>query len=284
MTETIRKIDTSLISDSVKKMIREAGFSLPAEICSRFREMQEKETSPLAAGTLAVLRENAAIAEAEQMPLCQDCGSTIVFMETGQNVLLTGDSPETAINRGVAEAYTEYYLRKSIVGDPLKRTNTGTNTPAFIHYSIVPGNTVKLTVYLKGGGSENMSCLKMFRPTDSPDLIIDFIVQWIRDAGPNPCPPLFLGVGIGGTADVATLNAKTAVLRGTGTHHPDPFYRDMEQKILEKVNQTGVGVLGFGGNSTAAEVYIKEAPSHIASLAVALNLNCHSLRYRSMEL
>lgn len=238
-----------------------------------------REKNPLAAGVLATLQENAIIAKEERLPLCQDCGTTIVFAEIGQEATLVGEPLEEAINSAVADAYDAYYLRKSIVGDPLRRQNTGTNTPALIHTSITSGTDIKLTVYLKGGGSENMSCIKMFKPADTQDDIIDYIVTQVKDAGSNPCPPLFLGVGIGGTADTAMLNAKLAVLRGADTRHPDPFYAALEDVILARINAEGCGAMGFGGTSSAAGVYIKEAPAHIASLPVAVNMNCHSLRY-----
>lgn len=207
----------------------------------------------------------------------------IVFVEIGSGVMIDGSLDE-AVNRGVEEAYRACYLRKSIVGDPLRRSNTGTNAPAFIHIEHSGTGRLGLTVFLKGGGSENMSSLKMFRPTATEEMILDHIEQAVTDAGPNPCPPLFLGVGIGGTADTALLNSKKAVLRGPGTRHPDPFYAGLEDRIMERVNRTGIGPLGFGGRHTAAGVFIREAPTHIAMLPVALNMTCHSLRYRSIEL
>jgi len=246
--------------------------------------MRDEEGSPLARETLDILIQNDDIATNEQVPLCQDCGSVTVFIELGQQVCLEGDNLEESIHAGVADAYEKYYLRKSIVGDPLQRVNTGTNTPAFVHTDIVPGNSLKITVYLKGGGSENMSSLKMFRPTSTENEIIDYIAQTVLDAGPNPCPPLFIGVGIGGTSDTAMVNSKKAVLREPGTPHPLEYYADLENKILDAVNNTGVGPLGFGGNITAVAVFIREAPAHIATLPVAVNLNCHSLRYRSAVL
>ena len=280
----IRSINIDIIASAIKDMIFEASFTLSKEVIDKFDAMMKKETNPLALETLRVLKKNAEIAKLERLPLCQDCGSTIVFAEIGQHTILDGGDFETAIENAVAAAYSEFYLRKSIVGDPLKRANTGTNTPASIHTRIVPGNGLKLSVYLKGGGSENMSTLRMFRPTDTIDSIIAFIEDRVIEAGPNPCPPLFLGIGIGGTADIALLNSKEALLRGIDSRHPDPFYAELEDKITTRLNGTGVGVLGFGGNSTVAGVYIKEAPAHIASLPVALNMNCHSFRMRTREL
>jgi fumarate hydratase subunit alpha len=281
---TIRKINTDEIAKAVKELIFEASFVMPADVAGRFDSMIASETNPLSVETLELLKENGRIAESEQLPLCQDCGSTLIFIEIGQRMLIEGEDLENAVNSAVAQAYSEFYLRKSIVADPLRRGNTGTNTPAFIHTKLVSGDSARVWVYLKGGGSENMSRLKMFRPTSPAGAIIDYIEDSVIEAGPNPCPPLFLGIGIGGTADTALLNAKTALFRGVDSRHPDPFYADMEEKIMERLNNTGIGALGFGGKSTAAGVYIKEAPAHIASLPVALNMNCHSLRFRMREI
>ena len=273
-----RTIHTDEIKKALEELIFSANFIAPPEIRNIFSEMKSRETLPLAVETLNILAENIDIACKETIPLCQDCGSVIVFLEIGQELEITGEYLYDAVNSAVSESYNKYYLRKSVVADPLRRKNTGTNTPAFIHTDIVPGSSLKIDVMLKGGGSENMSSLKMFRPTDSVEKIIDFVEQTVISAGPNPCPPLFLGIGIGGTADTAMLNAKKALLRNPSEHNPDPFYRDLESRILERVNNTGVGPMGFGGVNSAAGVCLKEAPTHIASLPVALNLNCHSFR------
>jgi len=273
-----KAIHTDEIKKALEELIYNANFITPPEIKNIFEEMKSRETLPLASETLNILTENIEIAEKENIPLCQDCGTVIIFLEIGQDLEITGEYIYDAVNSAVADAYSKFYLRKSIVADPLRRKNTGTNTPAFIHTDIVPGNSLTIDVMLKGGGSENMSALKMFRPTDSAEKIIDFIEETVIAAGPNPCPPVFLGIGIGGTADAAMLNAKKALLKNPSDHNPDPFYRNLEMQILERVNSTGVGPMGFGGKNSAAGVYIKEAPSHIASLPVALNLNCHSFR------
>ena len=278
-----RVIPAFRIANEVVDLIYKASFNLPYSVENRIHDMLESEDTELARTTLGLLRENNVIAGAEGLPLCQDCGMVIVFIEMGQAVLVDGSLTE-AVNSGVAEAYRKFSLRKSIVADPLKRNNTGTNAPAIIHTDLVDGEGFSITVYLKGGGSENMSALRMFRPTDSVEAIIGYVEETVVKAGPNPCPPLFLGVGIGGSADTAMLNAKKAVLREAGTRHPDPFYADLEERIRERLNATGVGPLGFGGRSTAAWVYVREAPTHIAMLPVALNLNCHSLRYGTAEL
>lgn len=273
-----RTIHTDIIKSEIEKLIYSASFIAPPEIKSAFSRMKLEETTPLASETLRILIENTEIAEREEIPLCQDCGSVIVFLEIGQELSLEGKYIYDAVNEAVAESYKNLYLRKSIVSDPLRRVNTGTNTPAFIHTEIIPGDKLRIDILLKGGGSENMSALRMFRPTDPVELIIDFIEDTVIKAGPNPCPPVFLGVGIGGTADVALLNSKKALLRPTGERHSDPYYADLEEKIMLRLNSTGVGPMGFGGKNTAAGVYILEAPAHIASLPVALNLNCHSFR------
>ena len=273
-----RTIHTDEIKKAIIELIYNANFITPPEIKNIFAKMTGRETLHLAAETLKILTENIEIAEKENIPLCQDTGSVIIFFEIGQELEITGEYLYDAVNSAVAEAYGKFYLRKSIVEDPLRRKNTGTNTPAFIHTDIVPGNTLTIDVMIKGGGSENMSAPRMFRPTDSVEKIIDFIEQTVTEAGPNPCPPIFLGIGIGGTADTAMLNAKKALLNNPSGHNPDPFYKDLEIKILERVNNTGVGPMGFGGKNSAAGVYIKQAPAHIASLPVALNLNCHSFR------
>ena len=284
MTEPSRKIDTAVIEDNIVRMIFDASFRLLPEVEDAFSRIRDCEKSEAARMTMDIIIENSRIARERQLPLCQDCGSVSVFIELGHSVCLSGAPLPEAVDRAVATAYERFYLRKSIVGDPLERINTGTNTPAFLHVDIVSGDRLKMSVYLKGGGSENMTALKMFRPTDPAESVIDFIQESVVAAGPNPCPPLFLGIGIGGTADAAMLNSRKAVLRGVGTAHPNPYYADLERRILERVNDTGVGPLGFGGAGPVAAVFIKEAPAHIASLPVALNLNCHSLRYRTVEL
>ncbi len=273
-----RILQAHQISKAVVDLIYKANFNLPRPVEKRIEEMMECEESDMAKTALQVLKENSSIAAAKGLPLCQDCGIVIVFLEIGQGITVDG-SISGAVNQGVEEAYRTFNLRKSVVADPLKRNNTGTNAPAIIHTDLPDGDRLPITVSLKGGGSENMSALKMFRPTDSVDTIIDYIEESVVHAGPNPCPPLFLGVGIGGTADTAMLNAKKAVLRGPGSRHHDPAYADLEARIEERLNGTGIGPLGFGGRSTVAGVYIREAPTHIAMLPVALNMNCHSLRY-----
>jgi len=273
-----RTIHTDEIKKSIAEIIESINFIAPLEIKKLFQNMKSKESGVIARETLQVLAENIEIAEKEKIPLCQDCGSVIIFLSIGQDVEIAGEYLYDAINHSVADSYNRLYLRKSIVSDPLRRKNTGANTPAFIHVDIVAGDSLIIDVMLKGGGSENMSAMKMFLPTDSEEKIIDFIEEAVISAGPNPCPPIFLGIGIGGTADIAMLNSKKALLRYPFEHNPDPFYSNLEEKIFNRINKTGIGPMGFGGDNSAAGVYIKEAPTHIASLPVALNMNCHSLR------
>ncbi len=277
----MRVIDTKKITSSIITLIERASFEAPDEVLERFTSLRDAEEDETARATMEIILENAKIARRERLPLCQDCGSVVVFAEMGQDLRLEGAPFVEAVNEGIRKAYEMFYLRKSIVADPLRRENTGTNAPGFIHVDIIPGDVLTLTVMLKGGGSENMSSLKMFNPTASIDEIIDYIAAAVVDAGPNPCPPIFLSVGLGGTADAAMLNAKKAVLRGIGTRHPDPFYADLEDRIMERLNGSGVsgpGPLGFGGKATAAGVFVLTAPTHIASLPVALNMQCHSFR------
>ncbi|HNR87844.1 MAG TPA: fumarate hydratase [Spirochaetota bacterium] len=278
-----RIIHTDAVREAVRALVRDANLVLPPPAAAALELARRGETGELARCAMDIICENAAIAERERLPLCQDCGAAIVFIELGQGVSLAGPFLLEAVNAGVADATAAHHLRASIVSDPLRRANTGTNAPAFAHVDPVPGDSFRITVLLKGGGSENMTALRLFKPTDEPATIVTWIAEAVRAAGPNPCPPLFLGVGIGGTADVAALNAKRAVLRGDAPH-PDPFYVDLENAVRDACNATGIGPLGFGGETTVARAYIVAAPAHIATLPVAVNMNCHSLRYRSMSL
>jgi fumarate hydratase subunit alpha len=277
----MREVHTDAIEGALRELIYETNHVFPREAAELFTELREGEPSDAARETLGVLIENCRIAKEREIPLCQDCGMVIIFIEIGQDLHVAGKPIEEAVNDAVKDSYNKFFLRKSIVKDPLRRTNTGTNTPCTVHTEIVGGDGMRITVYLKGGGSENMSALKMFRPTDPVNLIIEYIAETVIQAGPNPCPPLFLGVGIGGSADKAMLNSKKAVLRGIRIEHPDPFYRDLESRIMQRINLSGIGPLGYGGSSTVARVYIKEAPTHIATLPVAINMNCHSIRFGS---
>lgn len=279
-----RSIHTDSIKAGLTELIRETNFIAPGHIREIFKRIRDDETPGPGRETMNILLENMDIAATENIPLCQDTGMVVIFIEAGQSLVIEGEYLYDAINSAVAAAYDKFFLRKSIVSDPLERKNTGTNTPSFIHVDIVPGDGFSMYLMIKGGGSENMSSFRMFRPTDPVEMIIDYIEDTVVKAGPNPCPPVFLGIGIGGTADTAMTNAKKALLRPAGEPHHLPYYSALEQRILERLNSTGVGPMGFGGKNTVAAVNILEAPTHIASLPVALNLNCHSLRIAGCRL
>ena len=274
----MREISAGLITETVSRLCIEANCILPQDIRDRIEEARQKETWPVAAEILNRISENCRIAEAGMQPVCQDTGMACVFIEIGQEVHVDGDISE-AVNEGVRRGYEEGYLRKSVVGDPLRRINTGDNTPAAIYYELVPGDRLKITVAPKGFGSENMSRIKILRPSDGIEGVKDFVTQTVEEAGPNPCPPTVVGVGIGGTFDKAALLAKKALLRSTDLHNPDPFYAALEEELLERINSLGIGPQGFGGRTTALAVAIEQMPTHIAGLPVAVNLNCHVARH-----
>jgi fumarate hydratase subunit alpha len=220
------------------------------------------------------------IARSEKLPICQDCGYSVIFLEIGSEVSFRGDLYK-AINRGVRDGYVHGYLRKSIIADPLKGKNTGDNTPAIIHAEIVPGSRLKITVAPKGGGSENMSGIKMLTPGDGVEGVKKFVLDQVLNAGANPCPPVFVGVGIGGNFEYAPYLAKKALLRRVGKRHPDPYYARLELELLKSINRFGIGPMGFGGRVTALEVFIETYPRHLATLPVAVNLNCHVARHKT---
>lgn len=275
----MRRIEVAAITDLVAEMCREANLYLGDDVTCALKKALQQEVSPAGKEALTQLLENIEIAGSEQIPLCQDTGFAVFFVEWGQEVHLTGGSLEEAINKGVRRGYRENYLRKSIVADPLERVNTGDNTPAVVHITLVPGERVKIRFAPKGGGSENMSALKMLKPSDGVAGVVDFVVNQVKEAGPNPCPPVVVGVGLGGTFEQVALLAKKALLRPLGRSHPDPFYARLEQDILKKINNLGIGPQGFGGRITALAVHIETFPAHIASLPVAVNLNCHAARH-----
>jgi len=281
----LREITAAEIAGHVAEMCQEANLYLGEEMEQALKRSLEVEESPTGKEVLQQLIENLEIARKEQIPICQDTGFAVFFVEWGQDVHLTGGTLEEAINEGVRRGYQEGYLRKSIVGDPLyDRKNTGDNTPAVIHTTIVAGDRVKIAFAPKGGGSENMSTVKMLKPADGEKGVIDFVVNHIKAAGPNPCPPIVIGVGIGGTFDKVAVLAKKALLRPVGQPHPDPAYAALEQKILKEINKLGIGPQGFGGRVTALAVHIETFPSHIASLAAAVNINCHACRHLEREI
>jgi fumarate hydratase subunit alpha len=276
----MRELAGAEISAQVAQMCREANIYLGEDVYRALQQAVEREESPTGKEVLRQLIENVAIARGEQIPICQDTGFAVFFVEWGQEVHLTGGTLEEAIHEGVRRGYEEGFLRKSIVDDPLrKRVNTGDNTPAVIHLRLVAGDKVKIAFAPKGGGSENMSAVKMLNPSDGVDGVINFVVSHVREAGPNPCPPIVVGVGIGGTFDMVAVLAKKALFRPLGQPHPDPFFAALEQQVLAKINDLGIGPQGFGGRITALAVHIETFPSHIASMAAAVNLNCHACRH-----
>ncbi len=277
----MRELAASIVSEHVAEMCQEANLYLGDDVLQALQNSYEREESPTGKEVLRQLIENVEIAKNEQIPICQDTGFAVFFVELGQEVHLTGGTLKEAINAGVKKGYTEGYLRKSIVDDPLyDRKNTGDNTPAVIYTDIVPGDKVKIYFAPKGGGSENMSTVKMLKPADGEEGLIDFVVEHVKAAGPNPCPPIVVGVGIGGTFDRVAVGAKKALFRPLGQPHPDQRYAELEQKILNKINDLGVGPQGFGGRTFALAVHIETYPSHIASMAAAVNINCHASRHR----
>lgn len=276
----MRELAASTITDHVAEMCQEANIYLGEDVFTALKNSLETEESPTGKEVLRQLIENVEIARNEQIPICQDTGFAVFFVEWGQEVHLSGGTLEEAINAGVRRGYEEGYLRKSIVDDPLyKRKNTGDNTPAVIYTDLVPGDKVKIAFAPKGGGSENMSTVKMLKPSDGEAGVIDFVVNHVKAAGPNPCPPIVVGVGIGGTFDKVAQLAKKALFRSVGQPNPDSAFAALEKTILDKINDLGVGPQGFGGRTFALAVHIETFPSHIASMAAAVNINCHACRH-----
>lgn len=276
----MREISADIITQTVKRLCIEANCHLPQDLKDRIQLCHDAEPWPQARDILSRIIENHVIADAEDQPICQDTGVACVFLKVGQEVHICGDANE-AVNEGVRQGYVEGYLRKSVVRDPLDRVNTGDNTPAMIYWDLVPGDRIEITVAPKGFGSENMSQIKMLRPSDGLEGVVDFILKVVEDAGPNPCPPVVVGVGIGGTFDKAAYLAKKALLRPVDVRNADPFYADLEGKLLKKINLLGIGPQGFGGKTTALAVNIEQFPTHIAGLPVAVNINCHVTRHKT---
>ena len=276
----MRIIQAAQVTDVVRRLCIQANCHLTEDVKNCITACRACETFPVAQNILDQIIENYRIADANDVPVCQDTGMACVFIDVGQDVHVEG-SLEEAIHEGVRQGYAEGYLRKSVVGDPLGRVNTGDNTPAMIYYSIVPGDQVHITVAPKGFGSENMSQIKMLKPSDGVQGVKDFVLKVVEEAGPNPCPPIVVGVGIGGTFDKAALLAKKALLRPVDVRHEESFYADLEAELLEKINGLGIGPQGFGGRTTALAVNIEKCPTHIAGLPVAVNINCHVTRHQS---
>ena len=273
----MRKIKAEIIKKKVKELFLRANYHIGEDVLNALKEAREGEVSEVGCSVLDMLIENYKIASREEIAICQDTGLAVLYVELGQEVYIIGGNFREAVNEGVKEAYMEGYLRKSIVDDPVfARKNTGTNTPAIIYTDIVPGDKIKFMVTPKGFGSENMSALAMMKPADGPEGIKNFVVDTIRKAGPNPCPPTIVGVGIGGTADKALVIAKKALFRKIGEHHQDERYAQMEKEILEQINNLGIGPAGLGGRTTALAVNIEYTPTHIAGMPVAVNVCCHA--------
>ena len=281
----MREIEASAVTQAVAELCQEANFVLGEDVLAALKQAQQTEESPLGKEVLGQLIENARIAKEERVPLCQDCGTAVVFLEIGQETHITGGNLYAAIEEGVRLGYSQGYLRKSIVSQPFSaRINTKDNTPSVMHTEIVPGDQLKITVMPKGSGAENMSRLAMLKPGDGKQGVIDLVVRTVDEAGGNPCPPLIVGLGIGGTAEKAMLLAKKALLRPVASANPDPEIAELEKEILSRINDLGIGPLGFGGRTTALAVNAEVMPTHIASLPVAVNLQCHSARHKETTL
>ncbi len=276
----MREIASEQIAAVIRRLCIQANCILPEDVRARIAACVQEEPWPQAQEILEQITQNYTVAQERMQPICQDTGMACVFLEIGQEVHVTGDLT-AAVHEGVRRGYRDGYLRKSVVKDPLRRVNTGDNTPAMIYWDIVPGDRLRITVAPKGFGSENMSQIKMLKPSDGEEGVKNFVVKAVEEAGPNPCPPIVVGVGIGGTFDKAALLAKRALLRPLGQPSQDPFYAAMEAELLGRVNALGIGPQGFGGRTTALAVAIETAPTHIAGLPVAVNINCHVTRHQT---
>lgn len=280
----MRDIMVEEITKVVSELCISANYDLPTDIKSSISTAYKEETWPIGKDILEKILKNIDIASKEEMPICQDTGMTCVFIEIGQDIHITGGSLELAVNEGIRQGYEKGYLRKSVVADPLKRVNTKDNTPGIIYYDIKPGDKMKITVAPKGFGSENMSKLKMLKPADGVQGVKDFVLETVKIAGPNPCPPIVVGIGIGGTFDKVAYLAKKALIRKVDVRNSNSFYRELEEELLKSINCLGIGPQGFGGKTTALAVNIETYPTHIAGLPVAVNINCHVTRHKSCEL
>ena len=280
----MKEITTFQISEAVRKLCIDANYYLSDDIKNALHKAYEEETWEIAKDILGKIIENSSIAKKEHLPMCQDTGMACVFVEVGQDVHIVGGSLEEAINEGIRRGYEDGFLRKSIVGDPIQRINTKDNTPAVISYSIVQGDKLNITLAPKGFGSENMSQIKMLKPSDGIEGVKEFILKVVEEAGSNPCPPIVIGVGIGGNFDKVTALAKKALIRPIDVSNGDPYYADLEKEMLEKINELGIGPQGFGGKTTALAINIETYPTHIAGLPVAVNVNCHATRHAHIEL
>jgi fumarate hydratase subunit alpha len=277
----MREVSVNLVTDQVKKMCQEANFKLSQDIKNALVDYSEKEESLIGKGILFDIIKNADIAESNDVPMCQDTGMVVAFVDLGQEVVLKDGLLTDAINEGIRQGYDEGFLRKSVVKDPLERVNTKDNTPGVIHYNLVEGDQIKITIAPKGFGSENMSRMKMLKPSDGIQGVKDFVIETVSLAGPNPCPPIVVGVGIGGTIEKAALIAKESLMRDINSSHPDKHISDLEVELLESINKLGIGPQGLGGLTTAIGVNVETYPTHIAGLPIVVNINCHATRHVS---
>lgn len=281
----VREVTAKEITETVARLCREANYYLPGDVLAALKQATQEEQSPIGRETLEQIIKNAELASDEQMAICQDCGATVIYLEVGQDLHITGGDLYTAVNEGVRQGYDKGYLRKSMVNQPYSaRINTKDNTPAVIHTEIVPGDKLKVTVVPKGGGSENMSRLFMLTPSKGRQGIIDSVVQAVDEAGSNPCPPIIVGVGIGGTAEKAMGLAKKSLLRTVGEHNKDNETAELEKDLLKRINGLGIGPQGYGGVVTALAVNVETSPAHIASMPVAVNIQCHAARHKEAVL
>lgn len=280
----MREIQFEDIVSAVRDLCIEANCALPCDLKTAIADAQTQESSPVGRSILGDLVENYTFAQEKRLPICQDTGMAVVFCQLGQEVHITGGLLRDAVNQGVARGYTEGFLRKSVVADPIRRVNTEDNTPAVLHLELVEGDSLNITVAPKGFGSENMTSLHMLKPSVSQETVEDTIVQAVSEAGSNPCPPVVVGVGLGGDAELCAILAKKALLRPVDQHNSDPFYAEMEARILEKINRLGIGPQGLGGTTTALSVAINAYPTHIAGLPCCVNLGCHVTRHASRTL
>lgn len=279
----MREIKSSDITKKLKEGLLEIASVLPKDVMDRLVELRDKEKWPLAKETISTIIDNDNLAQRDSVPMCQDTGMVICFVKIGQDVHVDG-SINDAINQAVREAYTDGYLRKSVVKDPIDRVNTKDNTPAIIHYEIVEGDVFEISFAAKGFGSENMSKQKMLKPADGLEGVKKFILETVETAGPNPCPPIVVGVGIGGDFEKSCIMAKKSLMRDIDDYNKNPFYADLEKELLEKINELGIGPQGFGGKTTALRVFINTHPTHIAGLPVAVNIQCHAARHKVISL
>jgi fumarate hydratase subunit alpha len=280
----MRDVSTKDIVKAVKDLCLDANYNLGEDVQDALRKAYQKEESPVGKATLQQIIDNFEIAKQGEFPICQDTGFAVFFVDMGDQVCIHDGNLFEAINEGVRQGYKDGYLRKSILADPIERKNTGDNTPAVIHLNVVPGDKLKIVIAPKGGGSENMSEVKMMKPADGVEGVKQFVIDMVKKSGSNPCPPIVVGVGIGGTFEKCAEMAKRALLRPIGSKHSNPFYAQLEAELLEKVNKLGIGPQGFGGTQTALAVHVETYPCHIASFPAAVNINCHAARHKEVVL